>query len=284
MQLFSIEGNVQWLDGGAMYGNAPRPVWEKWSPPDARNRIELACRALLIHDTDEDKWVMLEAGIGSFFEPKLRDRFGVVQNEHVLLKSLAAAGLSHEDIDVVVLSHLHFDHAGGLLSSYEDGKKLLFPKATYVIGKTAWERARHPHPRDRASFVPELNEQLEKSGRLDLVETRSSVLDPERWSFSFSEGHTPGLMVTTVETPKGPVSFPADLIPGAPWVHLPITMGYDRYPEKLIDEKKALLDRVIDRKGWLFFTHDPRIACSRVVLSDGKYKATDPEAVVKWMS
>ena len=150
MQLFSIEGNVQWLDGGAMYGNAPRPVWEKWSPPDARNRIELACRALLIREGDT--WVMLEAGIGAFFEPKLRDRFGVVQNEHVLLKSLAAAGLSHEDIDVVVLSHLHFDHAGGLLSSYEDGKKLLFPKATYVIGKTAWERALHPHPRDRASF------------------------------------------------------------------------------------------------------------------------------------
>jgi glyoxylase-like metal-dependent hydrolase (beta-lactamase superfamily II) len=282
MQLFSIEGNVQWLDGGAMYGNAPRPVWEKWSPPDARNRIELACRALLIREGDT--WVMLEAGIGAFFEPKLRDRFGVVQNEHVLLKSLAAAGLSHEDIDVVVLSHLHFDHAGGLLSSYEDGKKLLFPKATYVIGKTAWERALHPHPRDRASFVPELNEQLEKSGRLDLVETKSSVLDPARWSFSFSEGHTPGLMVTTVETPKGPVSFPADLIPGAPWVHLPITMGYDRYPEKLIDEKKALLDRVIERKGWLFFTHDPKISCSRVALTDGKYKATDPEAVVKWVS
>src|SRR5581483_2581514 len=147
------------------------------------------------------------AGIGSFFEPKLRDRFGVVQNEHVLLKSLGAVGLKHEDIDVVVLSHLHFDHAGGLLSSYEDGKKLLFPKATYVIGKTAWERAIHPHPRDRASFVPELNEQLEKSGRLDLVEKTSRVLDPARWSFTFSDGHTPGLMVTTVETPKGPVSF-----------------------------------------------------------------------------
>src|SRR5438105_13443681 len=100
MQLFSIEGNVQWLDGGAMYGNAPRPVWEKWSPPDARNRIELACRALLVRDAD--KWILLEAGIGSFFEPKLRDRFGVVQNEHVLLKSLAAVGLSHEDIDVCV--------------------------------------------------------------------------------------------------------------------------------------------------------------------------------------
>lgn len=280
MELFSIEGNTQWLDGGAMYGNAPKPVWEKWSPPDARNRIELACRALLVRD--EEQTVMLEAGIGSFFEPKLRDRFGVVQHEHVLLRSLAEIGVKHEDIDIVVLSHLHFDHAGGLLSSYEDGKKLLFPKATFVIGKAAWERASHPHPRDRASFIPELNEQLEKSGRLDLVERESRVLDPARWSFSFSEGHTPGLMITTVKTPRGPVSFPADLIPGAPWVHLPITMGYDRYPERLIDEKRELLDRVRADNGWLFFTHDPRVACARVAHADGKYKASDAEAAVRW--
>lgn len=280
MELFSIAGNTQWLDGGAMYGNAPKPVWEKWSPPDARNRIELACRALLVRDAG--KLVMLEAGIGAFFEPKLRDRFGVVENEHVLLRSLGEIGVKHEDIDVVVLSHLHFDHAGGLLSSFEDGKKLLFPKATFVVGKTAWERAIHPHARDRASFIPELNEQLEKSGRLEIVEKKSGVLDPTRWSFSFSDGHTPGLMITTVETPRGPVSFPADLIPGAPWVHLPITMGYDRWPEKLIDEKKELLDRVRGRDGWLFFTHDPRIACAKVDVADGKYKASGGEASVRW--
>src|SRR5436190_19208712 len=111
MELLSIEGNSQWLDGGAMYGNAPKPVWEKWSPPDARNRIELACRALLVRDAG--KLVLLEAGIGAFFEPKLRDRFGVVENEHVLLRSLSEVGVKHEDIDIVVLSHLHFDHAGG---------------------------------------------------------------------------------------------------------------------------------------------------------------------------
>ncbi len=225
---------------------------------------------------------MLEAGIGAFFEPKLRDRFGVVQNEHVLLRSLADIGVKHEDVDIVVLSHLHFDHAGGLLSSYEDGKKLLFPKATFVIGKVAWQRARHPHPRDRASFIPELNALLEQCGRLDLVERESSVLDPARWSFSFSEGHTPGLMITTVKTPRGPVSFPADLIPGAPWVHLPITMGYDRYPERLIDEKRALLDHVHSENGWLFFTHDPRVACARVTRVDGKYKAADPAPTVRW--
>lgn len=286
MELSSIEGNRQWLDGGAMYGNAPKPVWERWSPPDARNRIELACRALLVRDAG--KLVLLEAGIGAFFEPKLRDRFGVTESEHVLLKSLAAEGVRHEDVDVVVLSHLHFDHAGGLLSSFEDGKKLLFPKATFVVGEEAWARARSPHARDRASFVPELNAQLEASGRLETVRragggaATARALDPARWSFGFSDGHTPGLMVTTVRTPRGPVAFPADLVPGAPWVHLPITMGYDRFPELLIDEKRALLERVRAEDGWLFFTHDPRVACAKPVFDGTKWSAADPQPAVRW--
>jgi len=286
MQVFSVPGNVQWLDGGAMYGNAPRPVWEKWSPPDARNRIELACRAMLVRDGGKN--VLCEAGIGVFFDPKLRDRFGVTEERHVLLDSLRAVGLGHEEVDVVVLSHLHFDHAGGLLTSFADGKKLLFPKATFVVSRPHWERAKDPHPRDRASFIPELNEQLEASGRLELVAPDASgvahakALDAARWSFTFSDGHTPGLMVTTVETPRGPVSFPADLIPGAPWVHLPITMGYDRFPEKLIEEKRALLERVRDRNGWLFFTHDPRVSCARAKEEKGRWSAIEEQGDVRW--
>jgi glyoxylase-like metal-dependent hydrolase (beta-lactamase superfamily II) len=280
MELFSIEGNTQWLDGGAMYGNAPKPVWEKWSPPDARNRIKLACRAMLVRDDGRN--VLHEAGIGAFFEPKLRDRFGVGESEHVLLKSLAEVGLSHEDIDVVVLSHLHFDHAGGLLSTYEEGKKLLFPRAKFLVGTRAWQRAKHPHPRDRASFIPELNEQLEASGRLVLIGGSRSDLLGENWTFTFSDGHTPGLMITTVRSPRGPVSFVADLIPGAPWVHLPITMGYDRFPEQLIDEKRTLLEAVKKENGWLFFTHDPDVACARVEEEAGKFRAAFGERTVRW--
>lgn len=286
MQLFSVPGNTQWLDGGAMYGNAPKPVWEKWSPPDARNRIELACRAMLVRDGDAN--VLCEAGIGVFFDPKLRDRFGVTEERHVLLDSLRALGLGHEDIDVVVLSHLHFDHAGGLLSSFADGKELLFPKAKFVVSRPHWERAKEPHARDRASFIPELVSQLEACGRMELVAPdasgvgRARALDPSRWSFGFSEGHTPGLMITTVRTPRGPVSFPADLIPGAPWVHLPITMGYDRYPERLIEEKRALIERVRAEQGWLFFTHDPRISCARVGEEKGRFVVKEEQQEMRW--
>jgi glyoxylase-like metal-dependent hydrolase (beta-lactamase superfamily II) len=273
--LSAIPGNSQRLDGGAMFGNAPKPVWERWIAPDERNRIPLACRAMLIEERDGDRVrrILFETGIGAFFSPKLRERFGVTESEHVLLRSLEAAGTSHEAIDVVVLSHLHFDHAGGLLTAHQEGQPLalLFPKATFVVGAKAWERARHPHARDRASFIPELSPLLEGSGRLEVVSgPTSKALGPE-YRLHTSDGHTPGLLLAEVPSMDGPIVFAADLVPGRPWVHLPITMGYDRSPELLIDEKERLLTDLVARNGRLFFTHDPDAAMSRVAQTEGRF-------------
>jgi glyoxylase-like metal-dependent hydrolase (beta-lactamase superfamily II) len=259
-----------------MFGNAPRPVWEKWIAPDERNRIPLACRCLVVRDGA--RIVLLEAGIGAFFEPALRERYGVVEAHHVLLDSLAAEGIRPEDVDVVVLSHLHFDHAGGLLAPYEPGAapRLVFPRATFVVGAEAWQRAIAPHARDRASFIPGLTDLLEGSGRLELVAADRSAALGEGFRFHRSSGHTPGLLLTEVEMPAGPVVFAADLIPGRAWVHLPITMGYDRYPELLIDEKAALLGDLEERGGRLFFTHDPSIALGKVARDErGRYHTVD---------
>jgi glyoxylase-like metal-dependent hydrolase (beta-lactamase superfamily II) len=286
VQVHAIPGNTQRLDGGAMFGNAPRALWSRWCPPDEHNRIALACRALLVRE-DSGRAVLVETGIGTFFEPALRERYGVQEPEHVLLASLAAHGVEPEAVDVIVLSHLHFDHAGGLLRAYESGRapELAFPRAHFVIGRRAWERALRPHARDRASFIPELPALLQATGRVELVEGERSAVLGDGWRMTFSEGHTPGLMLPTVESPRGPVTFMGDLVPGVPWVHLPITMGYDRYPELLIDEKRALLDRIRHEDGWCFFTHDAEFAAARVAVDErGRYHATEPAAVLGWIS
>ncbi|MCP5067978.1 MAG: MBL fold metallo-hydrolase [bacterium] len=284
MKLYSVEGNRQRLDGGAMFGNCPRALWQRWCPPDEENRISLACRGLLVHERageTAERRVLLEAGIGAFFEPKLRARFGVETSEHVLLQSLAAIGVAPEQIDVVVLSHLHFDHAGGLLTPWAPDAEptLVFPNAQYVVGCQAWERACAPHPRDRASFIPALQPLLAATERLELVDGETcATLGPD-YRFEYSEGHTPGLTLTTVSSPMGPITFAADLIPGTPWVHLPITMGYDRFAERVIDEKRTLLERVVDQNGWLFFTHDAQVAAARVTRDErGRFGAVETRA------
>lgn len=239
-----------------MFGNAPKALWTRWIDADEKNRIPLACRCLLVEDLD-GKNVLFETGIGSFFEPSLRKRYGVVEDRHVLLDSLEAVGFSHEQIDAVVLSHMHFDHAGGLLTSYQEGEPLglLFPNARYIVSEENWQRSINPHFRDRASFIPELQNLLKESGRLELVNGSRCEYLGKQLRFHYSHGHTPGLMLSEVGAESGTV-FCADLIPGRAWVHLPITMGYDRFPELLIDEKATFLEDKLNRGVSLFFTHD----------------------------
>lgn len=281
MKLTAIEGNTQRLDGGAMFGNVPKELWKQWSPPDEKNRIALACRALLIQ-TDDGRNVLCDVGIGAFFEPKLRERYGVMETEHLLLKNLEALGLRENDIDTIILSHLHFDHAGGLLSAYGNGeKRLLFPKAKYYVGHEHWNRAKQPHIRERASFVPLIHDFLEDSKRLFFIENQTHRDLNFGINFRYSQGHTIGLLIMEIAQPEGPVFLVNDLIPGTAWVHLPVTMGYDRYPEFLVDEKKQLLKEAIQRKGILFFTHDPQVIWATVSCDEnGKFSAISREPVM----
>ncbi|MCF6193706.1 MAG: MBL fold metallo-hydrolase [Kangiellaceae bacterium] len=280
-KLYSLNGNTQKLDGGAMFGNAPKGMWQKWLEVDEHNRIELACRCLLIKETidsGETRNILLELGVGAFFEPKMKSRFGIVESNHVLLDSLKEVGLSHEDIDILILSHLHFDHVGGILSEWREGEEpeLLFPNAKILVGKTAWERAFNPHFRDRASFIPTVLNKLKDRKQVYQIDSNSSeILGPD-YSFHMSDGHTPGMLLTEIQMPRGPIVYCADLIPGEPWVHLPITMGYDRFAEKLIDEKQILLADLLERKGRLFFTHDSNSSMGRLALNDrNKYHLSE---------
>jgi glyoxylase-like metal-dependent hydrolase (beta-lactamase superfamily II) len=270
MKYWIIEGNRQRLDGGSMFGNAPRALWERFFKADSQNRIELACRALLVQ-TKEGKNILFEAGIGVFFDPKLKERFGVDTNEHLLLKNLEKEGFKPEQIDAVVLSHLHFDHAGGLLTPYGKELELVFPNAKFYVGKEHWKRALKPHIREKMSFIPELHQLLEKSGRLVLVDTDSHS-DLPFVKFNYVDGHTLGLMVAEIDLGDRTVFFVSDLVPGVSWVHLPIVMGYDRYPELTVNEKEELFKRVLEKDGILFFTHDPEVAFAKLVFEEGRYK------------
>ncbi len=276
MKLLSLMGNSQMLDGGAMFGNAPKALWSRWVEVDELNRMSIACRCLLAKDL-AGKNVLFETGIGNFFEPKLKARFGVNEPHHVLLDSLKQHGMSHHDIDVVVLSHLHFDHAGGLLSAWQANKtpELLFPNAQYLVAKEHWQRATHPHPRDKASFIPILHDLLQKSGRLQLVQGEKHDLLPAV-RFEYSNGHTPAMMHSVV----GGMVFCADLIPGKAWMHVPISMGYDRFPELLIEEKADFLNRHWQHKHQLFFTHDPDIAAASIAYENNRYTTTNEQEVL----
>ncbi|HAR33051.1 MAG TPA: MBL fold hydrolase [Desulfobacter sp.] len=260
-----IRGNSMRLDGGTMFGNAAKALWQKWVRADERGMIDIASNCLLVKTGNYN--LLFETGCGAYLSPDMKARFAVQEETHVLLQSLSEQGLSDSDITHVVLSHLHFDHAGGLLSAWESDRKpdLLFPNALFVVGEEHFRRSKSPHPRDRASFIPGLAEKLQATGRLVLKQGGDRLtVGALTIEFFQSQGHTPGTLVSLIQARGGTVIYTGDLIPGLPWVNLPITMGYDRFAEKLVDEKKQILDRAVAEDALLVFPHDPVHVAARV--------------------
>ena len=260
-----IRGNSMRLDGGTMFGNAAKALWQKWVRADERGMIDIASNCLLVKTGNYN--LLFETGCGAYLSPDMKARFAVQEETHMLLQSLSEQGLSDSDITHVVLSHLHFDHAGGLLSAWESDRKpdLLFPNALFVVGEEHFRRSKSPHPRDRASFIPGLAEKLQATGRLVFKQGGDRLtVGALTIEFFQSHGHTPGMLVSLIQARGGTVIYTGDLIPGLPWVNLPITMGYDRFAEKLVDEKKQILDRAVAEDALLVFPHDPVHVAARV--------------------
>ncbi len=265
MKLTSIMGHSFKLDGGSMYGNAPKEMWKKWSVADRRNRIGMASRALLLSTGETN--ILFETGIGCSYAPRFLRRYGIDKKEPGIIGSLEKAGFRESDIHYVIISHLHFDHLGGLISGQDPEKNIwefFFPEAKYLLPLENFTHAEEPHPGDRGSFLEGITHALKKTGRLLLVNEEQVPELGDLIEFHYTNGHTPGQLHSIINCGNRKVMIAGDLVPGVPWINLPITMGFDRFSEKLIDEKKIILQKAIDENWLLFYTHDPSVAASAI--------------------
>lgn len=263
------DGSIS-LDGGAMFGVVPRPLWEKKFPPDERNRIQLAVRCLLI--IDGDRRVLVDDGVGAQWDGKHRDMYGIDHGGTNLDRELLRAGLTRADITDVVLTHLHFDHAGG---TTRDGA-LAFPNATYHLQRRHWKWAHQPSEKDAGSFRHADFAPLESSGRLHLLEGATELY--EGIHLFVSEGHTVGLQLVRIESGDQTMVYCGDLVPTTSHLRAPWVAAYDLYPLTVVEEKKQLLAQALEEKWVLFFEHDPHVAAC-TVKDEGKGQVTVDEVI-----
>lgn len=263
MKITAINTGFFKLDGGAMFGVVPRQMWEKLNPPDDKNLCTWAMRCLLVEI--EDRKILIDAGIGdkqdarfySHFEPHGADS---------LLQSLANQAITPEDITDVFLTHLHFDHCGGILTKNTEGSLLpVFPNATHWSNARHWAWAMHPNPREQASFLKENFEPLQTLGKLKFVEATEGIELFPNFYVHFAFGHTEAMMMIRLVMDDGRTFFyPADLLPSSWHVNMPYIMAYDIRPLESLKEKAAILDRAVAENWHLIFEHDPATACATV--------------------
>ena len=256
-ELHTVSDGVFRLDGGAMHGVVPKILWEKHAPADDKNRIELALGCLLIK-TPSGKWALVDTGLSDKYEknPKFLKIYAV-ERKATLLDALQQRGLTAADISLVINTHLHFDHCGGNTRWETDTKpRPAFPKAKYIIQKTEWEDAHHPHERNQASYLPENFACLDGSGQLELVDGEFEL--EKGFKVLLSGGHTRGHQVALIEGDGQSALFLGDLIPTKSHVPLPWIMGYDLYPVETLEAKRRLLGLAKRNEWLLLFQHDPR--------------------------
>jgi glyoxylase-like metal-dependent hydrolase (beta-lactamase superfamily II) len=255
------------LDGGAMFGVIPRPMWEKKTPPDARNRIVLSMNSLLIDAGG--KRILVETGAGDKMNAKAREIYGLdgpfVEDE------LRGYGLRPEDIDIVLNTHLHFDHCGGNTRVEKDKIVPTFPNARYIVQRGEFEHAMNPNERDRASYFPENYAPLDAAGMFTLLDGDGEIAPGvEVIELPGHTAHMQGVKLTG----GGKTAFLlADLVPMTAHLPLPWIMGYDLYPMTTLENKKRWIPEVV-REGWLaLFAHDPRVPAAFLRERNGQWEA-----------
>lgn len=257
------------LDGGAMFGVIPKPMWERMIPADEKNRITLSMNSLLIRAAG--KWILVETGAGDKWDAKRREiyAFDVAPR---LPDQLAAHGIGPEQIDIVVNTHLHFDHCGWNTRVVNGAAVPTFPNAKYYVHLGEFEHARHPSERDRASYFPENFEPMVKTGQWHLVEGQGGEI-VAGVELVVLPGHTNHMMGVRLFSGNQTAIFLSDLVPTTAHLPLPWIMGFDLYPMTTLEEKKKWLPRIA-REGWLtLFCHDRATPAARLREAEGKIVA-----------
>ena len=261
------------LDGGAMFGVIPRPLWERVCPPDDRNRIRLSMNSLLIRSAG--KWILVETGAGDKWDAKHRDIFGF-EGQPRLPDQLRARGVAPEQIDLVINTHLHFDHCGWNTQMVGDKAVPTFPNARYVVQQGELDHARRPTERDRASYVSDNFLPIEKSGQWWLLQGDREVAPGVE--LIRAPGHTGDMLCVRLSGGGKTAFFFADLVPTTAHLPIPWIMGYDLFPMTTLENKKKWIPEVA-RHGWLaLFGHDPVVKAAYLRERDGHY-VPDPISV-----
>jgi glyoxylase-like metal-dependent hydrolase (beta-lactamase superfamily II) len=281
----SVPTGIFGLDGGAMFGTVPKVLWEKTNPPDEHNRIQMEARTLLL-DGGKGQRVLVDCGIGGDFILKYGEKLGAkfaemyaVSANSSVEENLKALGLSLEDIDHVILTHLHFDHAGGATRERDGRLVPTFPKARYYVQKSNFDTASNPNLREKASYYSANFQPLMDHGVLTLLDGPVENLLPFI-SVSLTNGHTQGQQIVKVSDGKTTLVYCGDLIPTSTHVRLPWVMGYDLHPLTLMEEKRELLTPAAQGGWYLFFEHDPYIDAALVQESKGDFTVRERISLV----
>lgn len=258
------------LDGGAMFGVIPKPLWERRTPADARNRIPMAVRPLLV--SAGGTRLLIDAGIGSKMTAKETDIYAIDRTPS-LAASLAAAGAAAADIDIVLATHLHFDHAGGFTHLVDGVPQPSFPRARYAIRRGEYEDATHAHERNRASYIAWNYVPLVEAGLVDFHDADTEILPGVR--VCRTGGHTRHHQIVRFESGGRVAVFAADLLPTTAHIDEAWIMGYDLYPVDTLMYKKAFVAEAIRHEYVIFFEHDPVVAAG-IIRQDGARRWVEP--------
>jgi len=248
-----IEAERFRLDGGAMFGVVPQPLWSRLHAADERNRIQMVTRCLLARG--EGRTVLVDTGMGGGWSDKERDIYAIENGARSILASLQARGVAAQDVTDVILTHLHFDHAGGGVSRDAGIARPAFPRARYHVQDRQYRWALDPSEKDRRSYREEDFVPLEKAGQLELIPGAGEILPGIH--VEPTQGHTMGHQIVRIGHGSETIVYCGDLIPTAAHLPTPWVMSYDLQPLETMREKRDLLARAADESWILVMEHDP---------------------------